>query len=111
MDFYIGQIFNGAYPPEAANWCNANNAIIQEIGERRYEICAIPEPPAPTEEEQRKNRELAYTQEVDPITCHIQRLADEEQTPEIEQEIAELKQERSDKVEEIKERYPYPVGE
>lgn len=64
--------------------------------------------PAPTEEEQRKNRELAYTQEVDPITCHIQRLSDEEQTPEIEQEIAELKQERSDKVEEIKERYPYP---
>ena len=70
-----------------------------------------PEKPAPTEEEQRKNREVAYTQEVDPITCHIQRLADEEQTPEIVQEIAELKQERSDKVEEIKERYPYPVGE
>lgn len=63
--------------------------------------------PAPTEEEQRKNREAAYTQEVDPITCHINRLADEEQTPEIEQEIAELKQERSDKVEEIKRRYPY----
>lgn len=67
--------------------------------------------PAPTEEEQRQKREVAYTQEVDPITCHIQRLADEEQTPEIEQEIAELKQERSDKVEEIKERYPYPVEE
>ena len=64
--------------------------------------------PAPTEEEQRQKREVAYTQEVDPITCHISRLSDEEQTPEIEQEIAELKQERSDKVEEIKERYPYP---
>ena len=69
-----------------------------------------PEEPAPTEEEQRQKREVAYTKEVDPITCHIQRLADEEQTPEIEQEIAELKQERSDKVEEIKQRYPYPVG-
>ena len=68
-----------------------------------------PEEPAPTEEEQRQKREVAYTQEVDPITCHIQRLVDEEQTPEIEQEIAELKQERSDKVEEIKQRYPYPV--
>lgn len=67
--------------------------------------------PAPTEEEQRQNREVAYTKEVDPITCHIQRLEDEEQTPEVEQEIAELKQERSAKVEEIKERYPYPVGE
>ncbi len=64
--------------------------------------------PAPTQEEQSEKRAAAYQQEVDPITCHIQRLEDEEQTPEIEQEIADLKQERSDKVEEIKERYPYP---
>lgn len=70
-----------------------------------------PEQPAPTKEEQSKRREQAYTLEVDPITCHIQRLGDEEQTPEIEQEIAELKTERSEKVEEIKERYPYPVEE
>lgn len=65
--------------------------------------------PAPTKEEQQQKRAEAYTQEVDPITCHIRRLSDEEQTLEIEQEIAELKQERSAKVEEIKERYPYPV--
>ena len=68
-----------------------------------------PEEPPPTEEEQRQKREQAYTLEVDPITCHISRLSDEEQTPEIEQEIAELKQERSAKVEDIKRRYPYPV--
>ena len=67
-----------------------------------------PEKPAPTYEEQKEARAIAYQQEVDPITCHIQRLEDEEQTPEIEQEIADLKQERSEKVEEIKERYPYP---
>jgi len=70
-----------------------------------------PEKPAPTEEEQRKNRENAYQNEVDPITCHINRLKDEEQTPEIEAEIEALKQERSEKVEEIKRRFPYPVGE
>jgi len=70
-----------------------------------------PEPSAPTKEEQSEKRALAYQQEVDPITCHIQRLEDEEQTPEIEQEIADLKKERSEKVEEIKEKYPYPVGE
>ena len=69
-----------------------------------------PEKPAPTEEEQRANREHAYTLEVDPITCHIQRLSDEEQTPEIIAEIERLKQERADKVQEIKERFPYPVG-
>lgn len=67
--------------------------------------------PPPTEEEQRQKREQAYTLEVDPITCHIDRLKDEEQTQEIEQEIADLKQERSDKVEDIKRRYPYPVTE
>lgn len=67
--------------------------------------------PAPTKEEQSEKRAEAYRQEVDPITCHIQRLGDEEQTPEIEQEITELKTERSEKVEEIKERYPYPVEE
>lgn len=65
--------------------------------------------PAPTEEEQRQKRKEAYTLEVDPITCHIQRLTDEEQTEEIIAEIESLKQERSAKVEEIKQRYP--VGE
>lgn len=31
MDFYIGQIFEDIYPPEAAYWCNSNNAMIVEI--------------------------------------------------------------------------------
>ena len=93
---------------ELAIYCNENDCHIEDRGD--YLESVQNEHPAPTEEEQRKNRELAYTQEVDPITCHIQRLEDEEQTPEIEQEIAELKRERSAKVEEIKERYPYPVG-
>lgn len=59
-------------------------------------------------EECRQNREQAYASEVDCITAHINRLRDEEQTPEIEQEIADLQAERTAKVEEIKERYPYP---
>lgn len=67
--------------------------------------------PAPTEEEQRQKREQAYTLEVDPITCHIDRLKDKEQTEEVIAEIEALKQERDEKVEEIKERYPYPVEE
>ena len=70
-----------------------------------------PVKPAPTKEEQSAKRETAYVDEVDPITCHINRLKDEEQTPEIEQEIEELKQERSAQVEEIKERFPYPTEE
>lgn len=105
QEYYIGQIFEGKYPPEAAVWCNANNAYIDVIGEKLYEIKAIPEPPAPTEEEQREKRARAYQAEIDPITAHIQRLRDEDSDSE---EIAELLTERSAKVAEIKERYPYP---
>lgn len=112
MDFYIGQIFEGIYPPEAAIWCNANNVIMVEIepvdNVRRFQIQEIPEH-IPTEEEQRQNRANAYQQEVDPITSHIQRLRDKEQTPEIVAEIEQLIAERDAKVEEIKQRYPYPV--
>lgn len=31
MEFYIGQIFEDIYPPEAVDWCNSNNAMIVEI--------------------------------------------------------------------------------
>ena len=60
-------------------------------------------------EEIRQARESAYRAEVDPITCHIQRLSNEEQTPEIIAEIASLVEERKAKVEDIKARFPYPV--
>lgn len=65
--------------------------------------------PAPTQEEQSEKRAEAYREEVDPITSHIQRLRDAEQTEEISAEIAELIAERDAKVKEIKERYPYPT--
>lgn len=55
----------------------------------------------------KKARASAYALEVDPITAHIQRLKDENPVPE--GEIAELIAERTAKVEEIKERYPYRV--
>ena len=108
QEYYIGQIFEGKYPPSAACWCNANNAYIDVIGDKVYEIKAVPEPPAPTHEEIRQMRATAYQQEVDPLTCHIGRLRDEEQTEEVQEEIAALIEERTAKIEEIKERYPYP---
>lgn len=54
MTFEIGQIFEKEYPPEAAAWCNDNNAYLEEIapeteGSRRFKVIAIP---ALTEEEQ-----------------------------------------------------------
>lgn len=66
-----------------------------------------PQKPTPTDEEQRQSRANAYANEVDCITAHISRLRDEEQTEEVIAEINTLIEERTAKVEEIKERYPY----
>lgn len=65
--------------------------------------------PAPSDEEIRQLRANAYALEVDNITAHIQRLRDEEQTEEIITKINELIVERSQKVLEIQERFPYPI--
>lgn len=49
-EFYISQIFEGEYPPEAACYCNDHgDRYIEEIeptaeGVRRFEIKAVPEP-------------------------------------------------------------------
>ena len=82
-----------------------------EIQETEDALLAIYNEPEPTKEEQQKARQEAYRAEVDPITCHIQRLGDEEQTPEVIAEIALLVEERKAKVAEIKARYPYPTEE
>lgn len=49
MEFEIGQIFEGEYPPEAAFWCNdCGDRYIKEIepqnGVLRFQIVAVPEP-------------------------------------------------------------------
>lgn len=67
--------------------------------------------PAPTHDEIKEMRAAAYQQEIDPITSHISRLRDAEQTEEIVAGIAELIAERDAKVAEIKQRYPYPEQE
>lgn len=51
MNYKIGQTFKGTYPPEAAVWCNANNAHI-EVKDGQYIIVANPPIPEPTLEEQ-----------------------------------------------------------
>lgn len=45
MSFYIGQTFEGIYPPDAAVWCNANRAYIEKQG-NVYVIVGVPEPTA-----------------------------------------------------------------
>ena len=92
---------------QVADWCNENGEYTIEDDGTYYKVVKLPEPPPPTDEEIRQMREKAYEAEVDPITAHIQRLRDMEQTEEVEAEIAELIAERDIKVQEIKERYPY----
>lgn len=43
MTFFIGQIFNGTYPPDAAVWCNRNGAYIEAV-DGGYQIVGTPEP-------------------------------------------------------------------
>ena len=83
--------------------------VEQDYAGNWYLAGYAPAKPEPTKEEQQKARQEAYAREVDPITSHIQRLSDEEQTPEVIAEIATLVEERKDKVAEIKARYPYQI--
>ena len=73
-NFYIGQIFTGMYPPEAAKWCNSRgDCFIAEIAsegdKRRFQITAIP---APSLEDVRKAKlaELTSKFEDASLTAH-----------------------------------------
>ena len=57
--FKIGQTFKGTYPPEAAVWCNANNAHIEKRDEQ-YIIVANTPATEPTLEEQVSFLEQTY---------------------------------------------------
>lgn len=67
--------------------------------------------PEPSIEEKneaiRATREMLYRGTVDPITSQISRLRDEEQSPEVEQEIQNLLAQRSELVAKIREENPY----
>ena len=67
--------------------------------------------PEPSIEEKNEaiqaTREMLYRGTVDPITAQISRLRDEEQSPEVEQEIQNLILQRSELVAKIREENPY----
>lgn len=94
---------------DLAVYCNENNCHIEDKGDYLESVQNVL--PEPTNEEQRQNRAEAYRLEKDPITCQITSLRDEEQTPEIVEEINELLQKRTEVVNNIKQRYPYSEEE
>lgn len=63
MDFYVGQVFESKYPPDAAVWCNKNQVVLRKHGSK-YVIENIAEP---TEEKlfvrlrQERDKKLAET--------------------------------------------------
>lgn len=80
---------------------------VADYAEYKGEYLLLTDIPEPTKEEQSEKRAVAYCKEIDPLTNHIQRLRDKEQTEEIIAEINQLISERDEKVAKIKEKYPY----
>ena len=108
-EFYIGQVFEGSYPPMAANWCNANHAFIDVIGTRVYEIKAVPEPPAPTHEDIRVMRAAYRRTHIDDQTLERGRkMANGSWTEEDETDYLALDAEVTAYIEE---NFPYPDEE
>lgn len=104
-EFYVGQIFEGSYPPAAACWANANNAYIDVIGEKRYEIKEVPPVPAPTREDIDRMR-VAYRHEHidDETLCRMRKQANGTWTEEDETAYLALDAEVTAYIEE---HYPY----
>lgn len=59
--FEVGQVFMDVYPPEAAIWCNENDAHMEAVteGEGKY-IIVKNVPYVPTLEEQVRRKEEEY---------------------------------------------------
>ena len=90
------------------NAIKADEEIVQGYDGRYYFASQCPEKPAPTKEEQQKARQKAYKAEVDPLMAEYNRKKTFNLFEEGEEEA--LLAEVNAKVEEIKQRYPYPVN-
>lgn len=117
-EFYYGQTIEyvdgtrDLHFEAARKWAEENNAYFLEVesteeGIRVFQIIGMSDE-AKTDEIRQLRAEL-YAKEKDPITCQIQSLRDEEQTPEVVAEIEKLIAQRAEVVARIKEENPYPV--
>jgi hypothetical protein len=91
-EFYIGQVFENEYPPEAAIWCNENNAFIDVVDG----VYTILEVPAPTPEEIKEERIRELQQYLNDTDWYVARYS--ETGVEIPEEV---KQKRKEAREEI----------
>lgn len=104
-----GDIFTTKDFTRYSIWAYAHNAIIEDLGNGTYKVVESDNPKEPTAEEIKTARANMYQMLVDPVTCHIQRLGDEQQTAEIMAKIAELRAERTSLIADINLWLPYPA--
>ena len=105
QEFYIGEIFEGKYPPEAAIWCNSHNAFIEALGDGRYEIKEVIIP-APTREDIEEARIAYRRRHIDNETLRrMRKQANNTWTPEDETVYLALDAEVTAYIEE---HFPYP---
>lgn len=111
MNYTPGQILNNKQEyKDFANWTAVHpeaKLSARALGNYTYEIYALPEPPAPTKEEQEQARKAAYTAEIDPLHARKMRKTILGEWTE-EDETEYLEQVRTLSAE-IVERYPYPT--
>ena len=104
MSFEIGQIFEEDYPPECAQWCNENNAYIDEIEpiKKKVDEKELINPPVYDGETLVKDAEYGVKQ-VEKVVRRFQIVAIPGPTPEeLEaQELAKAKEQRAEAVEKI----------
>lgn len=94
---------------ETAIWCNENNAVLEEIepeiGKRRFQVKAIPEPTIEEKNEQiRQQRQSRFALESDPLYLdYVEAQARGDET------VEDKKQLWLDKKDEIRAELPYAV--
>ena len=112
-EYKIGDIVNESEYTDAAVWCNANNAKMDELepdeNGRRFQIVEIPEPLPPTYDEVKQLRKQYRQQHIDDNTAErSRRMANSSWTEEDERAYLALDAEVTAWIEE---NLPYPVGE
>lgn len=104
---YLSKPYTDEQYAEFVNLPENLGRIIKEDPEKVW----FEDQPEPSIEEKneaiRATREMLYRSNVDPLTSQISRHRDEEQSPEVEQEIQVLLAQRSELVAKIREENPY----
>jgi hypothetical protein len=96
MSFYIGQTFDKTYPPQAAIWCNSNNAHIEKNGD--VYIIVENAKPIPTKAELTAFDPETLTAELNHTKSQLELLENEKlyHSEKLQKELDSLRQKKND---------------